>query len=139
VPHGAEPGGAGIGRGEEGAFAVDELQARGDDGGGGMEIEGAQAGLDALGLVEVVGVEDADEIAIGGEGDGAVEGGVSAGVRLREDGYAGIGDRTGGIEGAIRRTVVNDEDAVRRAGLRKQAPKRIADIALVIKKRDDDG
>ena len=64
MPDGAEPADAGIVGTEEGAGFIDEPEAGGDDGGGGVELEAAEAGLDALGFVEVVGVEDADVIGI---------------------------------------------------------------------------
>jgi hypothetical protein len=56
APDGCEPAGAGVIVREEEGGIVDEAEARGYDGGGGVEIEAAEAGLDALRLVEVVGV-----------------------------------------------------------------------------------
>jgi len=139
LPDGKEPAGTRIGIGKKRAVAVDKPEAGGDHGGGRVAFEAAEAGLDAGWLVEIVRVEDADEISIGGEGDEAVECVVRPGVFLGKNRDPGIGHRAGGVEGVIGGAVVNDDDAIWRAGLRKKADERIADVSLVIEEGDDDG
>jgi hypothetical protein len=138
-PDGGEPADSGIGRREEDAGFVDHAEAGGGYGSGRVLIEGAKAGFDAGGLVEIVGIEDADEIRIGGEGEAAVESVVGTGVLLGEEGDSRIGDGAGGIEGAIGGAVVDDDDAVWGMGLGKEAAERIGNVALVIEEGDDDG
>jgi hypothetical protein len=106
-----------------------------------MKLQAAQAGLDPLRLVEIVRVENPDEIGVRREADGAVQGVVRAGVRLGEERDARVcrSGGAGGLEGAVARAVIDDDDAIRRAGLRQHAAERIADIGRVIVKRDDDG
>jgi len=139
LPDGVEPAGARIGGGGESAVFIDEAEAGDDDDGGGVLVEMAEAGFDSGGLVEVVGIQDADEFGIVGKGNAAVQGCVGAGVFLGEEGYGGIGGGAGGFERMIGRAVVDDNDAGGRAGLRKEAAERIGDEALVIEERDDDG
>ena len=105
-----------------------------------MELEAAEAGLDAPRFVEIVGVEDADVLAIAA---------AMAMARLRvlcapafgcvriDD--AGIGYGAGGIDGVITGAIVDDDDAIRRAGLRKEAAERVPDIALMIEEGDECG
>ena len=118
-PDGAEPFGAGLARGKGGVVLVDDVEAAGDDLAVGLGFEEGEALGEAVGVVVVVAVENADEIAVGGgEGDEFVDGGVGAAVfaGVDFDAAASVAAEEGG--GVVLGAVVDDDDAIGGAGLR---------------------
>jgi hypothetical protein len=99
-----------------------------------------EAGFEAAWQVEVVGVEDADPVAIlGGELDQFVDGVVSAAVlpaaHLHAAGLEGLHHREGVVLGAV----VNDDDAVWGAALAEDGLQALRDESGVVINWDDDG
>ena len=135
---------------------VDEPQPGADEVEVRVVSEVVEALLDAARVVAVVRVQDRHEVAVVGQGDGAVDrslrtgvlglgqevrAGLDRGLGAVRGGGDGHGLRVGddGLHGAIRRAIVDDDDAVRRPGLDPQGFECRANELGVVIERDDDG
>ena len=140
-PDRVEPLHARVARVERAIVLVDDVDAGAEDGLLRVLLEPRQAFLEAVEHVVVVGVEDADEVAVrGGQGDAAADGRVRAGVGLRAE--LDLAARRVALEDlhrAVRGAVVDDDDALGRARLAEAGIDRLLDVLLVVVAGDDDG
>ncbi len=95
-------------------------------------------GLDLLGLPQVVGVQEGDEVA-GGGGDARVARGGHAGVLPAHVAQARVAPAADALRGVVGGPVVDDDDFEAVVGLREGAVDRLAHRAGTVVGGDHDG
>ncbi len=119
-----------IGADELAHVAEDQLQPR-------LRLERCQLQRGLLGLPEVIGVEEGDEVTAGGA-QGRVAGGADARLRLVHDLDRGS-EATGDLGAAIARAVVDDDDLIAGPALCEHALDRLGQVGLAVAHRDRSG
>ena len=126
-------------RGQRAAVAIDQREVRRDEHGVGVLLEGLAAALEALGMEQVVRVQQGDIRRVDGL-EGREHGVAEAEVLLVDaDLDPGVGDGARARDRLVRGAVVDHQELERPVGLAEHAAHRLIDVDLVLVGRDQHG